>query len=316
MSPPLPTLDLQDAASVRDAFMAGARANRTASCREGSIDRISAPGRLIATGDLHDNPLHFARVVHAAGLGVAPGVAGEESDPAARELAAPAHLTLHEIIHPDRLMNGMDFSYRALARVAALKAEHPEHVHTLLANHELAQVVGAGIVKHGVRVVDAFNAGVEYAFGSDAPAVEEAIAEFVFSMPLALRCVCPEGDILCAHSLPGPAMMPRFDATILSRELTSEDYEPRRGSAYMMVWGRAYDAEQLEDLTERWGINLFLLGHEHARLGHAVVEPNALVLNSDHEAGVYLPIDLNRKPRLHECPGLLVPLSPQTPAAR
>ena len=30
----------------------------------------------------------------------------------------------------------MDFSYRALARVAELKTLYPEHVHTLLANHE------------------------------------------------------------------------------------------------------------------------------------------------------------------------------------
>lgn len=296
------TLDLQNAEAVRDALMAGAEANRAARCRRGSIDVVEAPGRLIATGDLHDNPVHFARLVHAAGLGAAPGVAGEEG---VAESPEPAHLTLHEIIHSDRLMNGMDFSYRALTRVAALKALHPEHVHTLLANHELAQVVGAGIVKHGVRVVEAFNDAVEWTFGDDAPMVTSAVNEFVRSMPIALRCVCPSGDILCAHSVPSAAMMGRFDSTILSRDLTEDDFAPRVGSAHLMVWGRGYDAELLEDLTERWGINLFILGHEHAAMGYALVEPNALVLNSDHENGVYLPVDLSRKPRLAECPGLL-----------
>ncbi len=289
-------LDLSSVGAVVETLRAGAEANRTAPCRAGSIDRVEAPGRLIATGDIHDNPINFARVVEAAGL-------GDEAS------ASPAHLTLHEIIHPPTLVGGMDFSYRGLVRVAALKARFPGFVHTLLANHELAQVVGAGIVKNGVRVVDAFNAGVEYVFGDDSDLVQEAIRDFVFSMPLALRCVCPQGDILCAHSLPAAAHMGRFDASILSRDLTEEDYRPRAGSAYFMVWGRGYDAELLEDLTERWGVNLFILGHEHAERGYALVEPNALVLNTDHERGVYLPVDLSNKPRLAECPGLVVPVA-------
>lgn len=298
---PPPPLDLADADAVIDALERGALANRTAPCRHGSIDRVEAPGRLIATGDIHDNPVNFATVVGAAGLD------GDPTDPAGNQ-DAPAHLTLHEIIHPPTLVGGMDFSYRGLTRVAALKARYPAFVHTLLANHELAQVVGSGIVKNGVRVVDAFNAGVEYVFGDDADAVNEAISRFVFSMPLALRCVCPQGDILCAHSLPAAANMARFDPTVLMRDLTEEDYRPRVGSAYFMVWGRGYDAELLEDLTERWGVNLFILGHEHAENGYALIEPNAVVLNTDHERGVYLPINLSDKPRLHDCPALVTPI--------
>lgn len=289
--------DLANAEAVIAALHAGAVANRTAACRRGSIDLIEAPGRLIATGDIHDNPMNFATVVEAAGLGDDP------SDD-------PAHLTIHEIIHPPTLIGGMDFSYRGLARVAALKARFPEFVHTLLANHELAQVYGAGIVKNGVRVVEAFNAGVEYVFGEDADSVQDAIKDFVLSMPLALRCVCPQGDILCAHSLPAAANMARFDPTVIGRDLTEDDYRPRAGSAYFMVWGRGYDHELLEDLTERWGVNLFILGHEHAENGYALVEPNALVLNTDHAKGVYLPIDLSHKPRLSECPAMMVRVQP------
>lgn len=302
-------LDLRDAGSVREALLAGARANREAACRVGSIDRIAAPGRLIATGDLHDNPLHMARLVEAAGLFA-------EEPP-----ATPTHLVLHEIIHSDRLLNGMDFSFRALARVAALKADFPELVHALLANHELSQIVGAGIVKDGVKVVEAFNLGLEYAFGDEAAEVNEAIGEFVRSMPLALRCVCscPQtgsglgsaggGDILVAHSLPSPMLMGRFDPGVLSRELTEDDYLPRQGAAHIMVWGRGYDAELLEDLVERWGVNLFILGHEKAENGVAYVPPCAVVLNSDHERGVYLPIDLEHPPRAQDAAGMVVPLA-------
>jgi hypothetical protein len=295
-------LDLQCPDAVCRIFESGACANREAPCREASIDVIRPPGRLIATGDLHDNPLHLARLVAAAGLG---------STPPGAPAVEPTHLVLHEIVHSDRLINGMDFSYRALARVAALKAAHPQQVHTLLANHELSQITGAGIVKDGVKMVEAFNEGVEYAFGDDAPRVQDAIRTFILSMPLALRCIGPDGrgDILCAHSIPSPWLMGRFDPTVLSRELTEADYEPRQGAAHIMVWGRSYDAEQIEDLVERWGVGLFILGHEKAEQGVLFVPPCALVLNSDHEKGVYLPIDLENPPRAEEAVGMVVPLA-------
>lgn len=294
-------LDLRDPDRVIATLGAGERALRTAACRRGSIDRIEHPGTLIATGDLHDNPLHLSTLIQAAGL-------LETTNENAG--AAPTHLVLHEIIHSDRLMNGMDFSYRALTRVAALKAAFPERVHVLLANHELSQVMGAGIIKDGIRVVEAFNEAVDTTFGDRAGDVHAAIHAFIRAMPLALRCVCPKKDLLVAHSLPEPWMMSRFDATILSRDLTPEDYEPRRGSAHLMVWGRGYDAEQIEDLVERWGVGLIILGHEKVDEGARFVPPCVVVLNSDHERGVYLPMDLSNPPRAEEALAMVRPLSP------
>jgi hypothetical protein len=270
-------------------LLEGAQANRDATCRQGSIDVVGPVGRLIATGDLHDNPLHFMRLVELAGM------TGKS------ELA---HLTLHEIIHPDQLLGEVDFSYRALTRVARLKADYPEFVHVLLANHELAQIIGSGIVKNGIRVVEAFNDGIDHTFGTDAHLVVDAIEVFVRSMPIALRCHTPRGDILCAHSLPAAAAMGRFDTSILERDLTEDDLAPRRGSAHLMIWGRDYDAEQLEDLVERWGVVMFILGHQHVPNGIELVRPNAIVLNSDHERGVYLEINLDNPPSPEECLGL------------
>ena len=294
------TLDLTDINEVIDTLRAGASACRSANCRQGSIEVIEAPGELIATGDTHDHPTNFKAVLSAAGLD---GEFGAEEK----------HLTLHEIIHPDLPESRelpIDTSFRGLTRIAFLKAQHPELVHVLLANHELAQAIGSGIMKNGVRCVDAFNAGIESVFGDESHRVHEAIADLVMSLPIALRCKCPQGDILCAHSLPGPASMGRFDASILDRELTPDDYQPRVGSAHLMVWGRGYDHDQLEDLTERWGVNLFILGHEHAEHGYSVVNPNAIVLNTDHQRGVYLPIDLSSPPTVEECVGHIVRIDP------
>lgn len=303
----LDALDLASADAVVEALLAGARANLNAACRRGSIDYIEPPGKLVATGDLHDNPLHFERVLRAAGMGAALGHA-EVSDADKRFVPTDgrmAHVTLHEVIHSDRLIAGMDFSYRVLTRVALMKAHAPEHVHVLLGNHELAQITGAGIIKDGVRSVDAFNAGVEHVFGSETDRVHEAIGTFVRSMPLALKIHTRRGDILASHSLPPAAMMNRFDPAVLSRALTEADYEPRRGSAHIMVWGRGYDEELLEDLVERWGVYMFILGHEKVSQGAMFVPPNAVVLNSDHAQGAYLVLDLSAPPRADEAMGLV-----------
>lgn len=280
------SVDLRSADAVVAALQAGTRANRSAPCRRGSIDVVEgaeAPPRLIATGDLHDNPVHLARAVELAGM----------ADPAG---APGAHLTLHEVIHSDRLVNGVDLSYAALVRVALVKAAFPAHCHTLLANHELAQIVGAGIIKDGANVCALFNEGVEWVFGGDAPRVQAAVGEFIRSMPLALRIVHGPGapDTLCAHSLPDPTLMDRFDPSVLERDLEESDYAPRRGSAHLLVWGRSQRPEQLEFLSRRWNVGLFLLGHEKAERGVMLVPPNAVVINSDHADGKYIPLPLDR----------------------
>ena len=102
-------VNVQHADEVIDLFKAAAQASRDASCRQGSIEVIEAPGTLIATGDLHDNPFHLKRLEEIAELD------GDEPAPDG------PHVTFHEVIHSDRLLNGLDLSYRALARIAELK---------------------------------------------------------------------------------------------------------------------------------------------------------------------------------------------------
>lgn len=280
---PLEPFDTRNPRIVESLFLEASEANHDALCRAGSIDLLPARGTLLATGDLHDNPLHFARVLQLARL-----------DAATPE--RPRHVTLHEVIHGASAM-GIDFSHRALLRVAALKRAYPECVHTLLANHELSQIVGAGILKDGVRVVDAFNAGVEHVYAEEAPRVLLAIESFIRSMPIALVSRTEDGlGVLCAHSLPSPAMMSRFDPDVLERGLMETDYEPRAGAAHLIVWGRGHTPEQLDSLARRWNVSLFILGHQHAETGWTFLPPNTIVLSSDHTRGVALPIDLASPP--------------------
>lgn len=315
-------LDLRDAGAVVAALERGAAACRSARCRAGSIERVVVRGeevatasagdayvgtqsrgapmrstgvpmsgpRLIATGDLHDNPLHLIRLLRASGM---EGEGGEDV-----EAEGISHLTLHELIHGDRLTNGMDFSYRVLTRAAALKAVHPERLHVLLANHELAQAMGQQVGKDGVRCNAVFDEAIEATFRERAGEVREAVKAFVLSLPLGLRWeVQSEAGVftvLCAHSLPGPEVMDRFDAGVLERALKPGDFVARQGSAHMMVWGRGQSQEQVRGLAERWGVDLFVLGHEKADQGAMKLCDRAAVLNTDHERGKYVVIGAGR----------------------
>jgi hypothetical protein len=305
----LEQVDLREAGAVRGALEAGARACRAMAVRRGCCEIVNVgpahagtpAGTLIATGDLHDNPLHLARVARAAGLDAAWETAeagGKQPPHFPDDAAGPAHLILHELIHGDRLINGLDYSYRVLTRAAALKAAFPTRVHVLMANHEMAQLTGSPVAKEGVRCNEAFDEALDAAFGDGAGSVRAAVHAFIGALPLAVRFVRsarPGEDVLCAHSVPGPDRIAAFDPGVLDRELTPEDFKARVGAAHQMVWGRGHEPDGLRSLAERWGVSLFILGHEKAEDGWLIVEPNAVVLNSDHERGVYAPLDLTAR---------------------
>jgi hypothetical protein len=268
-------VNLQDGAAVTALFDRAAAALRASPCRRGSMVRLPPRGRLLATGDLHDNREHLHKIVHLARL----------------EASPDHHVVLHEIVHGEVLVNGLDLSHRMLARVAQLVVAHPRQVHVLLGNHELAQMTGQGVSKGAGDNVELFNEGLAFAFGDAWQTVADAINGFIAAMPLA---AVSESGLLCAHSLPGS--LDRFDAGVLERELTDEDYASPTGSAYRMVWGRGFGEPELDVLAERWGVGLFVLGHENVANGLAVRGQRLVVLNSDHEFATVVPIDLARVP--------------------
>jgi hypothetical protein len=205
----------------------------------------------------------------------------------------------------------MDFSYRALARVAELVLAHPGQAHPLLANHELAQMTGRGISKGAGDSVKMFSDALDFVFGDDALTVAEAINRFIAAFPLALRSegAGGEGGVFCAHSLPGPAVMDAFDLDVIERDLTEADYAARTGAAHMMTWGRGHAPAQIETLAHKWNVKLFVVGHEKAETGVEMKGPRLLVLNSDHERAAALSIDLARVPDAAEAMLQAVPLA-------
>lgn len=275
-------MNFADPSAVIEGLDASARLLLDSPLRHGSSVRVPARGRLLATGDLHDNPVHLRRLLRVAAL---------ERDP-------DRHVVLHELIHGERLIDGVDLSHRMLLRTAELVMQHPGQVHPLLANHEIAQVTGRGVSKGAGNSVELFNDGLEYVFNDAWSDVAEAIGRFVRAMPLALRSE-PDavgGSVFCAHSLPGPATLPFMDLDVLDRPLTDEDFLGPSGAAYLMTWGRGLTPEHLDRLAAEWGVTLFCLGHQHAETGVELVSPRTLVLNSDHERGAVVPIDLSAIP--------------------
>jgi len=282
--------NFMDAGAVIDLLDRASVALRDSPVRRGCTVRLPRCGRLIATGDLHDNPFHLARILRLARLDESPD----------------HHVNLHELIHGENLINGMDFSHRMILRAADLVVRYPAQVHPLLANHELSQMMGTGVSKGAGDSVILFNDAVVFTFGDEAEEVSDALHRFLRAWPLAL---ITESGVLCAHSLPAEHAMGVFDPGVLDRELTDADYEPRTGSAYLMVWGRRHGQAHLDHLAEMLGVKAFCIGHEHAETGSEPLGTRGMILNSDHERGAVLVLDLAAEPKPEEWVGAVRPLS-------
>ena len=267
--------DLHDAQVVIDLFSRASRESLENPYRKGSCCHLPAKGRLLMTGDLHDHLPNYHRIVMLADLDASPD----------------NHLILHEVIHGEHMIDGRDHSVRMLARVAALAVRYPGQVHVMLGNHELAQLTGAEILKGGNSSVALYEEGLEFIFDEESDAVRLAMHQFIRSMLLAVHC--PNG-VFCSHSLPSPHAMATFDAGIIDRVPTDDDMQ-HGGSAYSLVWGRDHDEMLAEDLADDWDARIFVVGHQPVDAGYELEGESMIVLNSDDNHGVVLPIDLARR---------------------
>ena len=281
--------DPRDARSIYNLLIRAADVNRQTTARKGATIHLPSHGQVLMTGDLHDHTLNLQRILKLAAL---------EKNP-------DHYLILHEIIHGQHRINGCDMSIRTLARIAALKLQFPDQVHVLQANHELAQLRNEGILKGGVNVIEAFDLGLEFLYADEAPLVRKAMYEYIESLPLAAKC--PSG-LLFSHSLPSVRFLEKFDTKVIDRWPTQSDLAIK-GHAYNMVWGRRHTKKVADVLGKAWGADQFILGHQPAEMGYETQGDRMLVLASNHEHGVALPIDLSKtydQPRLIE---QIVPLA-------
>src|SRR5277367_5202834 len=132
-------------------FATASEENQLSSLRDQQVVNLPAEGEVWMTGDIHDHRHNFDKLLRVSDLGNNP----------------QRHLILHELIHGDHFdAAGAEGSWHTLYRAAELKADFPEQVHFLLANHDLAQIHGEGIMKSGLSVCQAFNAGLKRHFAS------------------------------------------------------------------------------------------------------------------------------------------------------
>jgi len=281
--------DLRDPQAVADLFTRAAQAHLQTPGRSGAVIDLPDTGTLWMTGDLHDNVLNYRRLLKLARLD-----------------AHPDHrLILHEVVHGPDLVNGLDLSVRMLAQVAALKCQYPDRVFVLQSNHELAQLRNEGILKEGRDTIESFDEGIEFLYAGKADAVREAMNDYIRSLPLAVRCA---NGVFCSHSLPSNSKMRHFDPGVIDRVPTESDLS-EKGDVYHMVWGRNHKQPTADALAKAWDCKQFLLGHQPADMGFEPQGDTMLILASNHNHGVALPIDLSRAYDQEQLIEAIVPLA-------
>ncbi|MGH7177763.1 MAG: metallophosphoesterase [Tepidisphaeraceae bacterium] len=258
--------------------------NERSRLRQHQIVNLPASGEVWVTGDIHDHRSNLAKVIGASDLGNNP----------------QRHVVLHELIHGDHFdPTGAEDSWVSLHRAAEFKCDFPDQVHFLLANHDLAQIHGEGIMKAGLSVCEAFNAAIARDFGSKSTGVTVAVTEFLLSSPLAIRA--PEGMFIC-HSLPTDDQIKTFDFTVFDRERTGQDYRRKAGPVYQLIWGRSVTPAGVDIFAEKVNATLIITGHQPQETGYAVNGSKHLILASDHNQGVFLPLELGKS---YEMPDLV-----------
>ena len=248
--------------------------NYLCSRRRKQVIYLPAEGELWVTADMHDHRRNFDKAVKSADL----------------KNHRDRHLVFQELIHGDRIdPNGCDGSWEMLYNAAELKCDFSSQVHFLLANHDLAQIYGEGIMKAGMSVCEAFNAGLKRDFGTRHLTVSVAISEFLLSLPLAIRTA---NNLFLCHSLPTDAEIPNFDYTVFDRDLTGPDYQRRTGPVYQLIWGRHMTPAGVEQFADVLGVAVIITGHQPQDTGFAVNGQRHLIIASDHNQGVLIPINL------------------------
>ena len=281
---------MYSAHKVVDLLLARADANRSDSRRNGQMVNLPGKGEVIVAGDLHHHRRNFERIVKYAHL---------EEHP-------ERFVVLQELLHGGMLgPQGEDTSLELLVEALGWANRFPGQVVFLLSNHDLAQVEKVAVMKDGYNLTQRFINYCTGRYGSEAENVLRALRDYVYSQPLA---VITATGLLLAHSLPGGEDLKNFDRTVLSRALTEADYL-RQGPVYQLIWGRRQTAEVLGALSKAWWAEVFICGHQLQDTGYGLVEPNLMIVDSSHQQGVILHLDLGQSYTLQDLTRRVVPLA-------
>lgn len=268
-------MSIPDAMMVVETLQDATSENKLSDLRKGQTVHLPDDGQVFMTGDLHDHRTNWAKLISIANLRENPN----------------RHLVLHELIHGEHFdETGAEDSWITLLRAAELKLDFPGQVHFMLANHDLAQIHGEGISKGGASVCEAFNKGIKRDFPNDRGPVQMALTEFLLSFPLAVR----SGEhLFFSHSLPNEPEIDAFDYSVFDREeLTPTDYAKRTGPVYQLIWGRRAAGEAVDRFLSKVSAKALVTGHQPQEDGFLANTDKHLIIASDHNNGVFLPLRL------------------------
>ena len=259
--------------TVTDLLKKGIEANHADKFRRHNVVHLPAEGCLILSGDLHGHRRNFEKIVSFADLDNHPD----------------RHVLLQEVIHggPEDTYGGC-LSHRLLYDIIRYKLNYPDRVHVIMGNHDTAYINNNEVMKDGREMNRALHSAMEREFQETTADVELATKQYLFSQPLALRC---ENRIWASHSLPADRVAEKFDPEIFHRELKVNDIV-RPGSAYLLTWGRNHRQELLDHMAKLLDSDIFILGHQPQEQGWGRAGKNLIIVDSSHNHGCLLPINL------------------------
>jgi hypothetical protein len=268
----------------------GIGANEQDKYRKVNLVVLPQTGDVVVAGDIHGHRRNFERIVSYTNL---------EENP-------DRHLILQEIIHggPEDEEGGC-LSFEVLADAVKLKINYPDRIHFVLANHDTAFINNSDVMKNGKEMNTAMRAAMQRRFGENVQKLESAIERFLFSQPLAVRC---PNRIWISHSLPSDRMVEKFDFTIFDRTLKISDIV-RPNSAYLLTWGRGQSSKGLKFLSQQFDVDLFVLGHQVQETGWMSNDENLVIIDSQHNHGHLLRIDLTAQYTIKKLVDSLVPIA-------
>jgi hypothetical protein len=273
-------------------FEEATRANRETKDRQANVVSLprDAGGDVMITADLHGNWLNYDRVLELADL----------------ERQPLRHLVLQEVCHggPAYPGDGGCMSHLMLEEVAQLKVRHPDRVHFLLSNHELAEATDFVVAKAGRMLNMQFRCGLHEMYGDQAEEVHRALKRFLLSCPLALRV---GKELFVSHSLPAKMDRCPFYPGVLDHEWTEDDLSCD-GAVFRMVWGRDFRRENAAQFAEMVGAKVLIHGHEPCTAGYQVPNDLQVIIDGCGPHARYLLLPLDRPLTHADVVGRLMPL--------
>ncbi len=77
---------------------------------------------------------------------------------------------------------------------------------------------------------------------------------------------------------------------MFDRPLTGDDYKRRTGPVYQLIWGRNMTALGVDQFLQAVGATTVVTGHQPQEMGSLVNTDHHLIVASEHNHGVYLPV--------------------------